>query len=45
MEIEKQADRDAVISALARNGYTVRQFRKKEGSKYKWCVEAAKDGV
>lgn len=46
LEIEKQVDRDSVIVVLARNGYTVRQFRKKEGSKYKWFVEAIKnDGV
>lgn len=45
MEIEKQADREAVIVVLARNGYTVRQFRIKEGTKYHWYVEAIKDGI
>lgn len=42
--IEKPADRDAVIVVLARNGYTVRQGREKQGSKTVWFVEALKNG-
>jgi hypothetical protein len=33
------ADRDAVVTVLARNGYTVRQSREKCGKAYKYFVE------
>ena len=35
------ADRDAMVTILARNGYTVRQGREREksGKAYKWFVE------
>ena len=33
------ADRDAMVTIQARNGYTVRQGREKSGKSYKWFVE------
>ena len=37
--ITAPADRDAMVTILARNGYTVRQGREKVGKAYKWFVE------
>ena len=38
--ITAPADRDVMVTILARNGYTVRQGREKCGkSSYKWFVE------
>lgn len=37
--IEQSSDRDAVVTILARKGYTVRQGREKQGNKYLRFVE------
>lgn len=37
--VEQSADRDAMVTILARNGYTVRQGKEKQGSKYLRFVE------
>lgn len=37
--IERADDRDIVITALARNGYAVRQGKEKSGSKYVHFIE------
>lgn len=37
-------DRDSVVTALARNGYTVRQGREKKGKTYEKYVEFWKEG-
>lgn len=39
--ITAPSDRDAMVTILARNGYTVRQGREKNGTSktYKWFVE------
>ncbi len=41
IECEKADDRDALITILARNGYTVRQCREKVGksNRYTYYVE------
>ena len=41
--IAAPGDRDAVVAVLARNGYTVRQGREKNGKSYKWFVEYYKE--
>ena len=41
--ITAPSDRDAVVTILARNGYTVRQGREKNGKSYKWFVEYWKE--
>ena len=41
--IAAAGDRDAVVAVLARNGYTVRQGREKNGKSYKWFVEYYKE--
>lgn len=41
--ITAPADRDAVVTILARNGYTVRQGKEKIGKSYKWFVEYWKE--
>jgi len=40
--ISNAADRDAAVVILARNGYTVRQGREKDGNKWVWFVEAVR---
>lgn len=42
--IDLAPDRDAVVTILAKNGYTVRQGREKQGSKYIRYVEYWKGG-
>lgn len=42
--IEAKADRDQAVMILARNGYTVRQGREKQGNKYVHFVEYWKGG-
>lgn len=37
--IATPSDRSAIVQILARNGYTVREGKEKEGSKCKWFVE------
>ena len=37
-------DRDAVVTVLARNGYTVRQGKEKKGKTYEKYVEFWKEG-
>lgn len=37
-------DRDAVVTILARNGYTVRQGKEKKGKSYEKYVEFWKEG-
>lgn len=37
-------DRDAVVTVLARNGYTVRQGKEKRGKSYDKYVEFWKEG-
>lgn len=37
-------DRDAVVTVLARNGYTVRQGKEKRGKTYEKYVEFWKEG-
>ena len=37
--IESSADRDTVVMILARNGYTVRNGREKQGNKWTHFVE------
>lgn len=37
--IDRDADRDTVVTVLSRNGYTVRQGREKVNSKYVKYVE------
>lgn len=37
-------DRDAVVTVLARNGYTVRQGKEKRGKVYEKYVEFWKEG-
>lgn len=37
--IAAAGDRDAAVTVLARNGYTVRQGREKSGKAYKYFVE------
>lgn len=37
--ISAPGDRDAAVMILARNGYTVRQGREKNGKAYKYFVE------
>lgn len=37
-------DRDAVVTVLARNGYTVRQGKEKKGKVYEKYVEFWKEG-
>lgn len=37
--ITAPADRDAMVTILARNGYTVRQGKEKSNKSYKWFVE------
>lgn len=37
--IESQTDRDALVLALSRNGYTVRQGKEKQGNKIVKFVE------
>lgn len=41
--ITAPSDWDAVVTILARNGYTVRQGREKNGKSYKWFVEYWKE--
>lgn len=41
--IAAPADRDAMVTILARNGYTVRQGREKSGKTYKYFVEYWKE--
>ena len=41
--IAAPADRDAMVTILARNGYTVRQGREKIGKTYKYFVEYWKE--
>lgn len=43
--ITAPADRDAMVTILARNGYTVRQGRETtgKGKAYKWFVEYWKE--
>lgn len=41
--ITAPADRDAMVTILARNGYTVRQGREKSGKTYKYFVEYWKE--
>lgn len=41
--ISQPADRDAVVAILARNGYTVRQGRVKDGKAYRYFVEYWRD--
>lgn len=42
--IAAPGDRDAVVTVLARNGYTVRQGREKSGKAYKYYVEYFREG-
>lgn len=37
--IEQSPDRDVMVTILARNGYTVRQGKEKQGNKYLRFVE------
>ncbi|MBO7670351.1 MAG: hypothetical protein J6S60_07145 [Oscillospiraceae bacterium] len=36
IECEKEADRDALVVILARNGYTVKRTKKRLGTSTKW---------
>ena len=42
--IAAPGDRDAVVTVLAPNGYTVRQGREKCGKVYKYYVEYFREG-
>lgn len=42
--ISAPGDRDAAVMILARNGYTVRQGREKNGKTYKYFVEFFREG-
>lgn len=42
--IASPQDRDAVVTILARNGYTVRQGKEKKGKSYEKYVEYWKEG-
>lgn len=42
--ISSPQDRDAVVTVLARNGYTVRQGKEKKGKTYEKFVEFWKGG-
>jgi hypothetical protein len=44
IEIALPQDRDAVVTILARNGYTVRQTKVKKGKAYVKYVEFWKEG-
>lgn len=46
IDCAKEADRDALVTILARNGYTVRQGREKRGksSSYTYYIEYWKEG-
>lgn len=42
--VSAPGDRDAMVTILAKNGYTVRQGREKSGKTYKWFVEYFREG-
>lgn len=42
--IAAPSDRDSAVMILAKNGYTVRQGREKNGKTYKWYVEYFREG-
>lgn len=42
--ITSPQDRDAVVTILARNGYTVRQGKERKGKSYEKYVEYWKEG-
>ena len=46
IDCDQQADRDTMVTILARNGYTVRQGREKRGSSnsYTYYVEFWREG-
>ena len=44
LHINLPQDRDAVVTILARNGYTVRQGKEKVGKTYAKYVECWKEG-
>lgn len=46
IDCAREADRDALVTILARNSYTVRQGRKKrgKGNAYTYFVEYWKEG-
>ena len=44
IEVALPQDRDAVVTILARNGYTVRQGKEKKGKSYVKYVEFWKEG-
>jgi len=43
--ITSPADRDAVVTILARNGYSVRQGKEKQGNKSVSFIEYWKEGA